>query len=237
MVENDRKQPHSKEVPEEDRLKVAAIAMESNEMLHKEDKTGKRGSKGTIDQKDVEKLSESWSTLSKEVLQTMMKFYGQPNEMTLSQATWYYNGPWKRTTVHKDGYVHDFPEPHVDMLEQVIDYHVPKEKVGDIGLLEGSLIIDRTKGEVAVHCDNEGANTLSLNMMHEVVSGERTPEEARQFIVNELPKYLKGESAPYAEAFQFDLPEKEQGEPDQREVFDDELTEKVEKAKEKLKKE
>lgn len=196
------------------------------------DKTGKRGSSNLIDQEVIDQTIEDWPKLSQEVTQTMIKFYGLPNEVTNSQITWFYNGPWKRTTVHKDGYKHDFPEPHVDMLEQVINYHVPKERVGAVGLIEGSLVVDWTKGEVTVHCDNEGANTLSLNMMHEVVTEKRTPTEARQFITKELPKYILGKSAPYAEGFQVDLPQKEQGDPDERTVFDDELTEAVENVKE-----
>lgn len=231
---NKRNQPYAKEVPGKDRLKTAAIAMKQNKELHKTDNTGKRGSKGLVEKELVEKAISNWPKLSQEVTQTMMKFYGLPNAVTASNATWFYNGPWKRTTVYKDGYQHDFPEPHVDMLEQVIDYHVPAEKVGAIGMLEGSLVVDRTKGEVAVHCDNEGANTLSMNMMHEVVTGKRTPEEARQFIVQELPKYLLDRSAPYAEEFQFELPQTEQIDPDETLVQDEMLTQAVEKAKDAL---
>jgi hypothetical protein len=66
------------------------------------------------------------------------------------------------------------------MLEQVINYHVPAEKIGELAMLEGSLFVDRTKGEVIVHCDNEGENTISMNVMHEIVQGKRTPDEARQ---------------------------------------------------------
>ena len=54
---------------------------------------------------------------------------------------------------------------------------MPADKVGLVAQLEGSIVIDRTKGEVSVHCDNEGANTLSLNMMHEIVTGKRTPKK------------------------------------------------------------
>lgn len=229
-----RNQPFAKEVDGKSRLKTAAVAMAANKKLHATDNTGKRGSKGIVEKEVVEKITEEWPMLSQDVAEMMIKFYGLPNEITNSQINWFYNGPWKRTTVYKDGFQHDFPEPHVDMLEQVIDYHVPAEKVGDIGMLEGSLIIDRTKGEVAVHCDNEGANTLSMNMMHEVVTGKRTPQEARQFIVEELPKYLMNRSAPYAEEFQFELPQTEQIDPDETLVKDEALTQAVEKVKDKL---
>ena len=92
----------------------------------------------------------------------------------------------KRTVAYRDPLPHDYPQPHVDMLEQVIDYQVPEEKMGDIARIEGSVIVDRTKGEVGVHCDNEGANILSINMMHEVV---------REFITRELVDLIRDAAA------------------------------------------
>ncbi|MCM3088399.1 hypothetical protein M3557_10760 [Bhargavaea ginsengi] len=121
------------------------------------------------------------------------------------------------------------PEPHVDCLEQTIDYHVPADKVGPIGQLEGSLVVDRTKGEVSVHCDNEGANTLS--MMHEVVTGKRTSQEARNFIKHEIVEYVMNRPAPYCEAFQFELPEGSKWDTDKTVVQDKLLKEAVDKVK------
>ena len=157
-----------------------------------------------------------------------------PNEATPSYLTWYNNGPWKRTVAFRDEVPHDFPEPHTDVLEQFIDYHVPADKVGLVAQLEGSLVIDRTKGEVSVHCDNEGANTLSINMMHEVVTGKRTPEEAREFIKKEIVEYVMNRPAPYAEKFQFELPQGEQWDPDVAVVEDEELMKAVKEKKKEL---
>ncbi|OCA84569.1 hypothetical protein A8F94_17615 [Bacillus sp. FJAT-27225] len=163
-----------------------------------------------------------------------MKFYGPPNEASPSYLIWYNNGPWKRTIAFRDEVPHDFPEPHSDVLEQFIDYHVPADKVGLVAQLEGSLVIDRTKGEVSVHCDNEGANTLSINMMHEVVTGKRTPQEAREFIKHEIVEYMMNRPAPYAEKFQFDLPQGDQWDPDVPVVDDEELMKAVTKKQKEL---
>src|SRR5690606_40011013 len=59
-----------------------------------------------------------------------------------------------------------------------------------IGLFDGSLIVARTKGEVTANCDNEGANILALNLMHEIVTGIRTPQEARDFAKEEIAAFL-----------------------------------------------
>jgi hypothetical protein len=90
---NERKQPAAEEVPKKDRLKVAVIAMEDNKKLHEMDKTGKRGSSNLVDQEVIDQIIEDWPKLSQEVTQTMIKFYGLPNEVTNSQVTWFYSGP------------------------------------------------------------------------------------------------------------------------------------------------
>ncbi|WP_411843874.1 hypothetical protein [Salinicoccus sp. HZC-1] len=233
MTENKPKTA-ANQAPGEARLKLAAAAMAANRKLHMTKDGGDKGSTGTEDERKVEAIIKEWAKTSKMSAETIIGFYGPPNEATPSRLLWFYNGQWKRTVVYRDQVPHDFPEPHVDMLEQIIDYQVPEEKMGDLAQIEGSLIIDRTKGEVGVHCDNEGANILSINMMHEVVEGKRTPQEAREFISKELVEYLMGRPAPYAENFQFELPEGEQWFTDETTVDDQAMKEAVGKAKEKL---
>jgi hypothetical protein len=218
----------------EARLKLAATAMASNMKLHDTRNDGNKGSTDSIDLESVKKIIEEWPDTSKMAAQNTINFYGSPNEATTSHLIWYKNGPWKRTIAYREEVPHDFPEPHTDVLEQYIDYHVPADKVGLVAQLEGSIVIDRTKGEVSVHCDNEGANILSLNMMHEIVTGKRTPEEAREFIAKEIVEYLMNRPAPYAENFQFELPLGEQWDTDKTIVKDEELDQAINKMKEKL---
>ena len=233
MTQN-QKQTYAKDVPGKDRLKLAATAMAANVKLHTTKKSEPLAADERVDEKLVKEILSLWPATPKASAETMVKFYGQPNDATVNRLTWYKNGPWKRTVVFKEEIPHDFPEPHVDCLEQTIDYHVPADKVGLIGELEGSLVVDRTKGEVSVHCDNEGANTLSLNMMHEVVTGKRTPQEARDFIKNEIVEYMMDRPAPYCEAFQFELPQGSQWDTDKAVVQDKLLEEAVGKVKKTL---
>ncbi len=44
-------------------------------------------------------------------------------------------------------------------------------------------------------------------MVHEIVTGKRTVEEARQTSADQTVAYNMGRAAPYAERLQFDLPE------------------------------
>jgi hypothetical protein len=107
--------------------------------------------------------------------------YGEPQEVTPRSVSWYDNGPWKRTILYKDGDLHRFPLPHRDVLWQTINYKVPMNKVVALLNYDGSIVVDRTRGEVTVHCDSEESNTLILNIANDIVTGEDTVEQAMAF--------------------------------------------------------
>jgi hypothetical protein len=46
-----------------------------------------------------------------------------------------------------------------------------------------------------------------MNMVHEIVTGKRTVEEARRIAVENTVAYNMGRSAPYAERLLFDVPQ------------------------------
>lgn len=50
---------------------------------------------------------------------------------------------------------------------------VPPEKYEEVAGYDGSVIAERTKGELAARCDMEEANHVALNLAHEIVTGER----------------------------------------------------------------
>lgn len=218
----------------EKRVRIAATAAASNKELHNTEHGGDQGSAVRVDMERVESIIKLWPETSRMAAEQTIGFYGPPNEATPSRLFWYYNGPWKRTIVYRDEIPHDFPEPHSDMLESVIDYHVPPEKVSEIVEFDGSLIVDRTKGEVAARCDVEAANILALNMMHEIVTGKKTVKQARKFNAKEMSAYILNRSAPYAETFQFDLPAGKQYDTDKTTIANKAAVQAVLKVKDKV---
>ena len=90
------------------------------------------------------------------------------------------------------------------------------EKLPELARFDGSLIVYRTAGQVSATCDNEAANLLTMNLMHEIVQGTRTAEEARQEFGEQTAAWLMNRPAPYTEAIRFDLPaESDTGYPDE----------------------
>ena len=165
----------------------------------------------------VDEIVANWPDVSSKVAQTVMDTYGPPHEATPSFLIWFNNGPWKRTMLSRDPVPHDFPVPHPDLLEQIIDYQVPPEMFDELAHYDGSVIVERTKGEMSARCDAEQANFLALNLANDIVTGERTVEEARQFYGETMKAFKEeGQSDPYLEGFVFELPEGNTNDPDEQ---------------------
>ena len=96
--------------------------------------------------------------------------YGEPAEATQSALTWTGAGPWKRVIATREYYDHAFPAPHTDSVESVIDYRVPPDMATALAEFDGSVVVERTAGEVSARCHDEQANLLALNLMHDIVT-------------------------------------------------------------------
>jgi hypothetical protein len=153
---------------------------------------------------DAERTIAGWPETPRRVAHDVIAKYGQPDEVAPSMLVWGPRGPWKRTVLHRDEVVHRFPAPHTDLLEQFVDYRVPVEKYSDVARYDGSVILERTKGEMSARCDLEEANFLALNLANDVVTGKLGPEQARQSYSDILAaKKTTGRSHPYLETLQF----------------------------------
>ena len=155
----------------------------------------------------LKSIFKKWPSPQKNIARQMIAKYGLPNEATPTKRFWYRNGPWKRTELSRDVVLHHWPTVHTDFLTQVIDYRVPPEKFHLIAEFDGSIICDRTRGEVSARCDSESANVLGMNMVHEIVTGKRTVKDARRISCENTVAYNLGRKAPYAEELLFDPPE------------------------------
>lgn len=163
--------------------RMAALARATGDaMQHKaqgEHET-EQGARHMVAMSEVEAIIASWPDAPQKGARQMLEQYGPPNEATPTKLFWYRVGPWKRIQITSDILIHNFPAPHSDFLTQWIDYHVPVDKFDEIGRYDGSCPVDRTAGEAGTRCDSEAANTITINLMHEIVTGKRTVDEARR---------------------------------------------------------
>ena len=148
----------------------------------------------------------SWPASARKAAETMIQKYGPPNDVTESVLIWRNNGPWKKTAITSVETPHLFPAPHTDVMEQVIHYRVPPDKVDELASYDGSVTVKRTEGTMSARCDLEGANFLALNLAHEIVTGKRNVDEARAFYGEQIKAMKAGQPAPYTERLLFDPP-------------------------------
>lgn len=167
-----------------------------------------RGAAGArVEPAALQELLDSWPDQPQEAARKTIQRYGPPDEATPSRLLWFERGPWKRVVVNRDPIPHRFPKPHNDLLEGWIDYRVPPEQVGVLAAFDGSVRVERTRGELAARCDKEELNYLALNLAHDLVTGQTTVEEARRTYTQTAAGFLLGKSDPYTEGLQFQVPE------------------------------
>jgi hypothetical protein len=124
-------------------------------------------------------VTKLWPAQSRLAAQEMHEKYGKPDVEGADFLTWKKRGPWERITVSKTGTLHKFPFEHYDVLEQTLPYKVPFEKLNDIVIFDGSLLVDRTRGMISARCDRESSNLLALNLAHQVATSKMSVRHAR----------------------------------------------------------
>lgn len=167
-------------------------------------------------------IIKAWPEESREPAQLVIDKYGEPHEATESQLIWHNVGSFKRMVASKAFWQHDFPAPHIDAVESVIDYKVAPEFATPLAEYDGSVVVERTAGEVSARCHDEEANTLALNLMNDIVTGKKNPQEAREYYAKEFLDYRRKKPTPYMDELHFE-PGTGTADPDVRVLSDEDL--------------
>jgi hypothetical protein len=123
--------------------------------------------------------------------------------VTDSELTWHGVGPWKRIVAQRAFWQHAFPAPHTDSVETFVDYEVPVDKYTPLARFDGSVMVERTTGEVSARCHDEQANSLALNLMHDIVTGRKTVDDARDYFAKEFLDARRKKPTPYMDKLNF----------------------------------
>lgn len=163
---------------------------------------------------EYENILKDWPEKSRQACQRVIEKYGAPDEVCNSRMIWHNNGPWKRTEVFRAPIRHNWPMEHDDMVENFLDYRVPPERCSDLARFDGSVMVERTKGEISARCEAEEANFLALNLAHDIITGRRGVMDARaEYARNMASKQTKG-LGPYMSGLQFDPADGDTTDPD-----------------------
>ena len=153
----------------------------------------------------------TWRERPRKIAQKLIDQYGAPDEVTSRRLIWHNNGAWKRSEVINEEILHRFPEPHYDSLLRVISYRVPPRAGGDLLRFDGSVVVERTRGELGARGDDESANYLALNLAHEIINGTKSVDQARRFYAETVQQKKHQE---YMEKFLFSVPVRNQADSD-----------------------
>lgn len=164
--------------------------------------------------KAIEQVIKDWSENPRESAERLLDYYGEPDEYSDSQLIWYdTDDGWKRTVLRNEEIPHEFPAPHTDYLEQFIDYHVPIEMYSKLAEFDGSVIAERTKGEMSARCGGTSMNFVAINLAHDIITETLSVDDAREEYARLYKAFQEGEKPPYTQEFQFDIPSNT-GDPD-----------------------
>lgn len=185
--------------------------------------TGTATEDGGNTREEVEEIIADWEDKQREETMKTMEEYGVPDGVTERRLIWYDVDPWRRIEIFRDATQHNFPTQHPDFFEQFIDYQVPPEKADELMAYDGSIMFERTTGVMSARCHTEWANFLALNLANDIVTDEKSVEEARRAYAEDVIRKMNGESPEYTQGLQFELPEGNQRDPDVAIIEDGEV--------------
>ncbi len=172
---------------------------------------------------DAATVIQDWPEESREAAQLVIDQFGEPHEITPTHLHWNDIGEWKRVTAQREFFPHDFPAPHNDSVESSLDYRVPPEKFSELAEFDGSVIVERTAGEVSARCHDIEANRLALNLMHDIVTGAKDASSAREYYAKEFADYRRKKPTPYMRKLHFTPGLADTRDPDVPIISDEEL--------------
>jgi hypothetical protein len=148
-------------------------------------------------------LTNGWPESSVTAAKEMITKYGDPSEVTSDSLIWFNPAQFKKIIVHKEVFSSRFPLLHQTALEHVVDYHPVNNKVDDVWNYNGSVVLNRTKGEMSASGENEAMNILSLNLADDIMRGKLSADGARIRHGKETMNYLNGNRTAYTQVISF----------------------------------
>ena len=158
-------------------------------------------------------IIRQWPQYQREVAEETIKEYGEPDEATATRLIWLNRKRWKEIIVSNEGNQHNFPFPHLDIVESVTEYQVPSDKCSSLEEFDGSVTVRRTQGLISARCHDEQANLLAINLANDIITGKQSINGARKAYVDAMIDYRAKGSTPYMAELQFPPP-KRAGDPD-----------------------
>lgn len=145
----------------------------------------------------------TWPETARNTAKEIAQKYGAPDIVGSDLLVWQNKGPYVWIQVNSNEVKHNFPMEHKDVLDIAIPYKVPVTMYTKLAEFDGSATAMRTRGLLVASCFMEGLDILILNLANDVVTGKKTPAQARMAFGEIAMGMMKGEKNPYTDSLQF----------------------------------
>ena len=154
-------------------------------------------------QRDAQAVISSWPDNTRTAARSLISQYGQPDTVLDKKLVWHDKGQWAMVAVYRDAFKRTVPAIQSSFVENAVNFRVPESKIVELIRFDPGLVVDYTHGTLAANGDSEKANTLALNLAHDIVTGKRSVTSARTFFRDTLMSSVAGKSSPYMDKLRF----------------------------------
>ena len=168
--------------------------------------TEQRPTVPTVQPAILNRYTSGWPDASVHAAKSLILKYGEPLESTPSMLVWVGIAPFKRIIVYRDEFSHNFPMLHKDVMEHVVAFKIPADKGTELTKFDGSVIFDRTRGELSARGNEEAMNFLALNLASDIITGKKDADSARMAFGKIAVEYLNGNKSVLTQNLQFVSP-------------------------------
>jgi hypothetical protein len=121
---------------------------------------------------------DAWAPVAGQAAHRLMEKYGAPDEIRPAYLAWDDVGPWTRTIVF-DVDVSSAGGKDSSLIQQSVNYALGPEQVAALAAFDVRLKYDKRSGLLSALSETEELNFLRLNLADDVITGRKTPNEAR----------------------------------------------------------
>jgi hypothetical protein len=151
----------------------------------------------------TDEIMKEWSVGPRQAAQQIRSKYGEPSEGSMHMLAWENKDPWRRIEVRNEEVEHKFPKKHTECTLFTLEHSFPSEKTKDLVELNGSMLFDKTKGQVIIRAKDEQTAITELNIANNLAQGVLSLEDAKQLAAQEIQKVEQALPSQYSQKLAF----------------------------------
>jgi len=147
---------------------------------------------------DARSVVSNWPATPKKAALALLEKYGEPDKTSNQRLLWMGRPPWARVAIYRSVGANAFGVARSDLVENMVRYHVPRDKAAALKRFDKRLWADARGGLLAAFGESEQDNMLTLNLASEIAAGRRSVASAVNYRRLARLKAMAGKTSDYA---------------------------------------